>query len=222
MVSVDYKAVRQAANRAIEEFAGNRVFSALDAGKWSVTDYQHLLLTLFYQIYQGSMSFAAAAANCPTRLTELREYLVAHAHEEIPHYKWILDDLYSTGYQGPDPKTLLPQPSAMAYVAFNVHNALHMPGTRLASSIVLEGIGQRYGAWFGKLVLEKTPLKHENLSFFFSHGETDKEHVVELWDIIDRSPLNEEEMRWMAHASYVAGTFYKRMWDDSLHYVEYR
>ncbi|MDC6134750.1 hypothetical protein PPH41_45320 [Burkholderia gladioli] len=57
MVSVDYKAVRQAANQAIEEFAGNRVFSALDAGKWSVTDYQHLLLTLFYQIYQGSMSF---------------------------------------------------------------------------------------------------------------------------------------------------------------------
>lgn len=151
MLQDNCEKIRKSANRVIEDFSKNRVFSALDAGKWTVLDYQHLLLTLFYQVYQGSMSFAAAASNCPPRLTELREYLVAHAHEEIPHYNWILDDLYSTGYQGRDPRDLLPQPSAVAYVSFNVYNALHVPGTRLASSIVLEGIGQRYGASFGKL-----------------------------------------------------------------------
>jgi hypothetical protein len=220
-LSVDYKAVRSAATRAIDEFAHNRVFSALDAGTWTVRQYRQLLLTLFYQVYQGSMSFAAAASNCPPRLTELREYMVAHAHEEIPHYQWILSDLYSTGYGGPDPKDLLPHPASLAYVSFNVNNALHMPGTRLASSIVLEGIGQRYGAWFGQQVLAKTPLKKENLSFFFAHGETDKKHIAELWDIIERSPLTSDERRWMAHASYVAGTFYRRMWDESIDCIEY-
>ncbi|HIE4432314.1 TPA: iron-containing redox enzyme family protein, partial [Burkholderia multivorans] len=69
---------------------------------------------------------------------------------------------------------------------------------------------------------EKTPLKPENLTFFFSHGETDKQHVVELWDVIERSKLNDEEVRWMEHATYIAGTFYRRMWDESLDFREYR
>jgi Iron-containing redox enzyme len=211
--------VRKASQRAIEGFSGNRVFVNLKEGTWDEKQYHGLLLTLLYQVYQGTMSFAAAAANCPPRLTMLREFLVHHAHEEMPHYKWIIDDLNSTGYQGPDPLTLLPPPSTLAYVSFNINNAQHAPGSRLASSIVLEGIGQRFGGSFGRQVVEQTSLKPENLTFFLSHGETDKTHIVELWDIIEQTPLTPEEWRWMAHSSYVAGTFYKRMWDDSVSYL---
>ncbi|MCE2030345.1 iron-containing redox enzyme family protein [Sessilibacter corallicola] len=208
--------VKIAVDKSIDEFTKNKVFSALEAGTWGVKDYQSLLLTLFYQVYQGTMSFAAAASNCPSRFVLLREYLVHHAAEEMDHYHWIIDDLKSTGYEGPEPKDLLPSTEALAYVSFNVNNALHNPHARIASSLILEGLGQKYGGWFGNMVIEKTELTKDNLSFFLSHGETDKEHIVELWEVVSKCEMTSDEWKWMAHSAKVAGTFYKGMWDSSV------
>ena len=211
----DLDELKTVSRQSIADFRANKVFGALECGHWTVENYHDLLLTLFYQVYQGTMSFAGAASNCPPRLAALREYLVHHANEEMMHYTWILDDLRSSGYQGPDPRSMLPPPATLAYVAFNQSNAQHWPGTRLASSIVLEGIGQEYGAWFGQRALAATGLPRDCFSFFFSHGETDKEHTVELWDILGQIDLTPDEWRWMKHASFVAGTFYRGMWDSS-------
>ena len=209
-------ALRAASAKAIDAFSGNRVIAAIKAGTWTRSNYETLLLTIFPQVYQGTMSFALAAGNCATRYTKLREFLVSHAAEEMLHYQWISDDLRSIGYQGPDPRIVLPNPQAQAYIAFNFYNACHFPPSRLASSLVLEGLGAALNAEDLLPFLQKEALTPANFSFFLSHATTDKRHIEELWGIIAELDIDDDDFNWLLHACKTAGIYYKAMYDSTV------
>ncbi|MEL7488192.1 MAG: iron-containing redox enzyme family protein [Pseudomonadota bacterium] len=203
---------------AIRNFSENRVIEAIKDGAWKKSNYEALLLAIHPQVYQGTMSFALAAGNCATRHTALREFLVRHAEEEMLHYQWIEDDLRSIGYEGRNPKEVLPNPHTQAYIAFNFYNAHHFPPSRLASSLVLEGLGASLKAEDLLPFLEREGLTPANFSFFLSHAKTDKEHIEELWSVISSVEFDEIEFEWVAHACRTAGYYYKAMYDGSMDY----
>lgn len=217
MNSEQIAALREVAKTSIENFSRNDVIKAIKEGVWTKAHYQSLLLTIFPQVYQGTMSFALAAGNCSTKYSELREFLVNHTAEEMLHYQWIEDDLKSIGYDGPSPKSLLPNPQTQAYIAFNFYNAHHFPPSRLASSLVLEGLGASLKAEELLPFLVKEGLTPTNFSFFLSHGKTDKEHIEELWNTISAVDFDDSEFKWLLHACATAGYYYKNMYDSSLY-----
>jgi len=216
MQAEQVRSLRATADRAIEDFADNKVIKAIKAGEWTRADYQSLLLTIFPQVHQGTMSFALAAGNCATRHSAVREFLVHHAEEEMLHYQWIADDLRSIGYCGPDPRTLLPGPHVQAYIAFNFYNAHHFPPSRIASSLVLEGLGAALRAEDLLPFLEKEGLTPANFSFFLSHATTDKQHIQDLWDVIAEIEIDDEGFEWFLHACRTAGFYYKSMYDSTI------
>ncbi|MCR2832960.1 hypothetical protein [Parerythrobacter lacustris] len=79
MNSAQIDQLREVAQTAITNFSRNDVISAVKAGAWTRRDYQALLLTIFPQVYQGTMSFALATGNCATRYTALREIPTKHS-----------------------------------------------------------------------------------------------------------------------------------------------
>jgi hypothetical protein len=216
MQKAQIDSLRAVAGQAIANFSENNVIRAIREGVWSRSHYESLLLTIFPQVYQGTMSFALAAGNCATKYTELREFLVKHTEEEMLHYQWIADDLKSIGYNGPDPKALLPSPQAQAYIAFNFYNAHHFPPSRIASSLVLEGLGASLKPEELLPFLEKEGLTLANFSFFISHATTDKQHIQELWSVITELDFDDREFEWLLHACKTAGYYYKEMYDSSL------
>lgn len=212
----DFESMRDASREAIEAFGGNAVLRAIHDGTWTLSDYQSLLLTLHFQVFQGTMSFALAAGNCSSRFHFVREFLVHHANEEMGHYTWIEDDLRSTGYTGVDPKQLHPSSAAAAYVAFNEYNARHMPVSRLASSTVLEGLAAHLSAEDAVRAINGLGLTADNFSFFLRHQETDKGHIQELWSVVSKLELDEHEWGWMSFAARTAGSYYRQMYDGSI------
>ena len=208
--------LKSIADQSITSFSENAVIAAIKAHKWTKKDYERLLLTIFPQVYQGTMSFALAAGNCSNKWASVREFLVRHAEEDMLHYKWIEDDLGSIGYQGPSPYELMPSPPTQAYICFNFFNAHYLPPSRLASSLVLEGLGASLKPDDFMGILKSAGLRPENFSFFMSHTTTDKGHIVALWDVIRSLELAEAEWAWLKHACRTAGVYYRAMYDYSM------
>jgi hypothetical protein len=197
----------------ISRFTEARIFRRLDDSSLRMKHYHALLTTLFHQTHNGPYTFARAAANCPWRHEAAKEYLLQHAEEERTHWRWMLNDLAATGYDGADPRSLPPHPSCQAFIGLLYHVAEEAPIARLAAAAVLEGIGARHGGAYGKRLLELLNLKSSQASFFLSHGTTDRTHIVELKGVIQQCELVAAEWAWMNHAASTAGTFYRAMYD---------
>lgn len=211
----DRNELQSKAAEAIENFRQNRMFQRLDSGAMTKADYHSLLLMIFPQTFEVPGTFALAGVNCSARFQQVKEYLFHHADEEKTHWQWVIDDLKNTGYTGEDPRQLFPRPACQSYISFNYYTALKMPVARLAIATVLEGIGAQYGREYGARLFKALNLKPEQATFFLRHGETDREHIIELWKVIDSCELTENEWQWMCHAARMAGLLYKAMYDEA-------
>lgn len=182
------------------------------AGRASLRDYHTILTTILHQTRNGPYTFALAAAHCPWKHAEAKEYLLRHALEEHTHWKWVIDDLQSTGFMGADPACALAHSAAEAYVSYNEHLATRMPVARLATASVLEGIGARFGGKYGGMFLTQIGIKPNQATFFLSHGETDKAHIEDLAAVIARLELDDDGWRGMSQAAAVGGALYRAMY----------
>src|SRR5688572_18636298 len=183
--------------RQIAEFPNARLFHLAESGSAKMSHYHAILRTIFHQTSATPYTMATAAAHCSAEHLEAKEYLLHHADEEKMHWRWVLDDLRSTGYEGVDPREELPHPTCLAYVAFNDYVARTVPIARLAISTVLEGIAARHGGTLGRRLLDAFGLRPHQATFFLSHGVTDQRHSVELREVIAASKLSDTEWRWM-------------------------
>jgi hypothetical protein len=198
---------------AIHNFSTARLLQRAEAGTVEMHHYHAILSTLFHQTYSGPYTFARAAVNCAWGHEAAKEYLLRHAEEERTHWRWVLDDLKSTGFNGPDLRSEPPHFTTQAYIGLNYYIAEQVPIARLAIAAVLEGIGAAHGATYGKKLLSALKIGRAQASFFLSHAETDVVHTAELTEVINSSRLTAEEWRWMSHAADSAGRYYRNMYD---------
>jgi predicted GNAT family N-acyltransferase len=211
--TADQQRFSQAVEEAIEAFPSNRLCQRVDAGSLEMTHYHAILTTIFHQTYYTPFTFARAAANCSWRHEAAKDYLLRHAEEERTHWRWVLNDLTTTGYQGPSLREGVPHPTCQAYIGLNSFIAEQIPVARLAIAAVLEGIGGRYGGVYAKRLITKLGLESHQTQFFLGHSETDKVHAAEIRKVIDQCELTPDEWGWMEHAARTAGTFYRAMYD---------
>jgi Iron-containing redox enzyme len=197
----------------IQRFKEARLIQLLLAGKLQRSHYHEILLTIFPQSYHGPYTMALAAARCPWRHEEVKEYLLNHAQEEASHWRWIIEDLRSTGYEGTDPRELHAHPSCESYVSFAERVSEQAPYARLAISSVLEGLAAEFGESYGQALLSQLAISPKQAQFFVNHGITDKTHINEIKDVIARCRFTPEEWGWMRHTARVAGSFYRAMYD---------
>jgi hypothetical protein len=198
---------------AIQNFPTSRLLQRADAGKVEMKHYHAILCCLFHQTYSSPYTFARAAVNCEWRHEVAKEYLLRHAEEERTHWRWVLDDLKSTGYAGHDLRNAPPHYTTQAYLGLNYYIAEHTPIARLAIAAVLEGIGAAHGGVYGRKIVQQLKLQKSQASFFLSHAETDIVHTAELNEVLAASELTADEWAWMAHSAETAGRFYRAIYD---------
>lgn len=201
---------------AVDRFPGNRMCARLDAGAFTMPDYHAILLMIFHQTFEGPSTFALAGAHCAPRRHEVRDYLLHHADEEKAHWQWVINDLRRTGYAGPDPRDLFPQPACQAYIAFNVYTALRNPMARLAIAATLESIGATHGKNYATRLCRHLALEPAQASFFFGHGDTDVGHTADILGVLSAQDLDEEDWDWMCHAARTSGALYTAMYDEAI------
>ena len=207
--------LRDTVDSAIGQFPENTVCRRVDAGDFALADYQKVLRMIFHQVHEAPFTFALAGVNCGPHQRNAKEYLLHHAEEEKSHWRWILNDLRETG-SSCNPESLLPLPACQDYISFNYYVAMKMPIARLAIAAVLEGIGARYGGQYATRICQLLSLTPKQTQFYAGHGNTDREHILDLWRVIEDHQLSDDEWRWMNYAAETASRLYRRMYEEAL------
>ena len=171
---------------------------------------------IFHQVREGPFTFALAGVNCAGHLRTVKEYLLHHADEEKLHWRWVVNDLEQTGYPAGRIEKSLPRPACQDYVSFNYYVALKMPLARLAAAMVLEGIGARFGSQYALRICRLLSLTEKQTQFYAGHGNTDRQHILDLWSVIENCDLDDDEWRYLNHAAETAGRLYRRMYEEAL------
>jgi hypothetical protein len=200
------------AEAAVGDFASNPLFALIDAGKLTKAVYHRWLRTIFHQTYQAAATFALAGGQCDARLQPVRDYLIEHAEEERTHWRWVLEDLRGTGYEGPDPRSAFPSFETQNYISLNFYLATRMPVARLGTAAVLEGIGATYAKHYSNKVCEQLGIKAEQVTFAYGHGDTDVGHTQDIYRVLSESDLSPYEWAWCTHAARTAGQLYRTMY----------
>lgn len=199
--------------RQIAQFEQAALLRRVRDGTVVLTHYHAILTTVFHQTREGPYTFALAAAHCPWRHTQAKEYLLQHAEEERTHWRWVLDDLAATQHPPIDVTSLAPHPTTQRYLDFLRDISQHTPLARLAAAAVLEGIGAAFGGRYGRQLLTLLGLKPTQATFFTSHGETDQVHIQELWQVLRSCELETSEWLELEAAARLAGGYYRAMYD---------
>jgi 3-oxoacyl-[acyl-carrier-protein] synthase III len=210
MNEADFKA---AVLQEAETFNRARAVERLLAGSFSMADYHRILSTIFHQVSESSSTFALAAANLPFEKYEAKSYLMKHAEEEKSHWEWIISDLKTTGYGGPDPQASYPSREAAAYVAFNYATAQRTPIARLGIACMLETLGATYGKQYAMKMAATLGLRKDQMMFYLGHGDTDVGHTEEIYEVLASSRLSPREWSQLIHSVEVAGHLYRQMYE---------
>lgn len=203
-----------AADETVRDFENNSLFMRVNSGKLTIDDYHRWLLTIFHQTFHAPATFALAGGHCDSRLQPIRDYLIEHAEEERAHWKWVLEDLFGTGYTGPDPRSEFPSLETQNYVAFNVYVATKMPVARLATAAVLEGIGGTYAKQYSNKICDLLGINADQVKFAYGHGDTDVGHTEDIYRVLSESELSPYEWAWCKHAALTAGRLYRAMYEE--------
>jgi hypothetical protein len=213
----NFEAFKQNADRYITEFEENNLLlAAINNGSLTKQNYFDLLNTIFHQVYMGSSSFALAGAMVDSRYFKVREYLFHHAEEEQDHWKWIIQNLYDSGYSGPDPRENFPKVKTQAYISFAMYLAQKQPVARLAMGYILEGISGRLGIDYGLKAAKQLNLSKEQMSFFVLHGELDQGHSNDILEVLKLTPLSPYEWAYCDYAAKCTSELYLEMYNSSL------
>lgn len=201
--------------QAVELFELNKFIELATNNKISISHYHGLLNSLFHQVKSSASTFALAAAHMPDRHWPAKEYLFHHAQEESSHWKWILDDLRETGYNGVCPDMAYPPAPTWAYIAYNHFIATTNPLGRLAIATVLEGIGAEIGGRHGRPVMNKLGLQPSQFSFFLGHADSDVIHAKDITTALDHCEITDPEYTEMALIASTAGALYASIYDHA-------
>jgi len=199
---------------ALDRFGKTHLVQKLKRGEFTLADYHQALLMIFHQTYNSPSAFALAAGICSPSFQVAREYLMQHADEEKLHWKWVISDLTSTGYTGPDPRTTYPSVACQAYVAFDFYVALRNPLGRLAIAAVLESIGANNGVKSAAEICRQLGLTLDQVQFFHGHGDTDVGHTADLLRVLDECDLAESEWADLGNIARTAGVLYCAMYEQ--------
>ena len=195
---------------------GNPVVDKLEYGSFSINDYHNLLKSLFHQVYYSSSSFGLAGTMVDSRYHEIRDYLMEHAEEEKEHWTWIINDLYTSGYNGVDPREMFPSKATQAYISYAMFIAHKHPVSRLAMGFVLEDLSGNFGAQYGNKAAEILGLTRDQVSFSVQHGELDQGHSQDIIDVLSRANLSEYEWAHCCHTARLTIEMYKDMYSAAM------
>lgn len=153
----------------------------LSRGKFSLADYQALLVGLRQQVKDGARWMSRAASNISEPHLELRSIVMRHAVAEHRDYRLLETDYMATGGVLQDIQGAPMNIGSEALSAWMFHEASKPnPFGLLGAMWVIEGLGAIKAREWGLAIRESLSLPEEAVRFLLYHGENDAGHIEEF------------------------------------------
>jgi 3-oxoacyl-[acyl-carrier-protein] synthase III len=167
------------------------IIDKLNRGKFRLDDYKELLLNHRQQVVEGARWIARAASSIDEAYFELRSRFLQHAITEHRDFKMIEANYVAVGGSLDDIVSAEKNIGTEALHAFIFHRAGQPnPFDLLGAMFIIEGLGQKKAAEWGRRIKEQLELDDEQVSFLLYHGENDATHMQEFEDTLSSGILD--------------------------------
>jgi 3-oxoacyl-[acyl-carrier-protein] synthase-3 len=162
----------------------------LRRGKFRPADYRTLLLNHRQQVIEGSRWIARAASSVTNEFAEQRSVFLRHAVAEHRDYTMLEADFVSVGGDLAQMTSFEKNLGTEALHAFMFQRATEPnPFDLLGAMFVIEGVGNRKAAGWGRQIADQLGLDDRQVSFLLYHGENDAAHLAELEAVLGSGVL---------------------------------
>jgi 3-oxoacyl-[acyl-carrier-protein] synthase-3 len=166
------------------------IIDKLNRGKFRLDDYRELLRNHRQQVVEGARWIARAASSIDEEYFELRSRFMQHAVTEHRDFKMIEQDYVSVGGRLEDIVGAPKNVGTEALHAYIFHRASQPnPFDLIGAMFIIEGLGQKKAAEWGRRIQSQLRLKPEQVSFLLYHGENDEAHMREFEDTLSSGIL---------------------------------
>ncbi|WP_439814875.1 3-oxoacyl-[acyl-carrier-protein] synthase III C-terminal domain-containing protein [Zavarzinia sp. CC-PAN008] len=170
------------------------VIDRLNRRRFRIEDYRRLLMNLRQQVAEGARWIARAASNIPLDKFELRSTFLGHAHEEHRDFRLVEQDFVAAGGRLEEIRAGAKNIGSEALSAWMFQRASQPdPVDLLGAMFIIEGLGNRLAARWGRMIQEQLNLPGDAVHFLTYHGANDDTHVEKMWSAFDHEGLLTEE-----------------------------
>ena len=163
----------------------------LQRGKFRMEDYHNLLINHRQQVIEGSRWIARAASSVTSDYAEQRSVFLKHAVTEHRDYKMLEQNFVAVGGKL---ETILHADKNIGTEA--LHAFMYQRATEpnpfewLGAMCIIEGLGQKKAATWGKLIKEQLNLEDNQVGFLLYHSANDDDHMKQFEDVLASGILN--------------------------------
>jgi 3-oxoacyl-[acyl-carrier-protein] synthase-3 len=166
------------------------IVEKIHSGTISRQDYLLLLHDLRQQVIDGSQWIARAASNIDIELFELRSAFIRHTATEHKDYQMLERNFVNMGEPIENIQTGKKNIGSLSLTSFIFQQASKPnPIDLLGAMFIIEGIGKRLAAFWGKMIKEQLQLDENQVSFFTYHGQADENHFHHLEEALNHPSM---------------------------------
>ncbi len=153
----------------------------LRRGRFRLDDYRMLLLNHRQQVIEGSRWIARASSSITNEFAEQRSTFLKHAVTEHRDYAMLEADFVSVGGDRAQMLAYEKNVGTEALHGFMFQRASEPnPFDLLGAMFVIEGVGSKKAAAWGRLIRDQLGLEDRQVSFLLYHGEHDAEQLAQF------------------------------------------
>lgn len=181
----------------------------LDTGKFSLEDYQRLLLTLRPQVVEGARWITRCASSFDRDHADIRSVVIQHAFDEHRDYEILEKDYVASGGELETIRAQRMNIGSECLHSFLMHRASQPnPTDMLGAMWIIEGLGQKMVTEWAEKIEAQVPSAVGATRFLRYHGSNDESHLDKLYGVLDRVCTGPEAVDEVVRTSRIVGRLY--------------
>lgn len=185
------------------------ILRRLDTGKFSLEDYQRLLLTLRPQVVEGARWITRCASSFDRDHADIRSVVIRHAFDEHRDYEILEKDYVASGGVLETIRAQRMNIGSECLHSFLMHRASQPnPTDMLGAMWIIEGLGQKMATEWAEKIEAQVPGTVGATRFLRYHGSNDEGHLAKLYGVLDRVCTGPEAVDEVVRTSRIVGRLY--------------
>lgn len=185
------------------------ILRRLDTGKFTLEDYQRLLLHLRPQVVEGARWITRCASSFDRDHADIRSVLIRHALDEHRDYEILEQDYVASGGELGTIRAQRMNIGSECLHSFLMHRASQPnPTDMLGAMWIVEGLGQKMASEWAEKIEAQAPGAAGATRFLRYHGSNDQSHLDKLYGVLDRVCTGPEPIDEVVRTSRIVGRLY--------------
>lgn len=185
------------------------ILRRLDTGKFTLEDYQRLLLNLRPQVVEGARWITRCASSFDRDHADIRSVVIGHAKDEHRDYEILEQDYVATGGTLEAIQAQRMNIGSECLHSFLMHRASQPnPIDMVGAMWIIEGLGQKMATDWAQKIEDQAKVGGVATRFLRYHGGNDEHHMDKLYGILDRVCTGPAAVEEVVRTSKIVGRLY--------------